>query len=67
MNKLMIFLGLAPDNNEMEMVKKIRDSYSSLEVVGRGTVRISAKEIRQDPAFKKLSVRAQRIVESSQE
>ncbi len=65
MRNLMVYLGLAPKKDEMEMVNKIRESYNTLEVVGRGTVRISAKEIRQDPVFKDLSERAQRIVENS--
>lgn len=65
MNSLLRFLGLAPSKDEEEMVKKLRNTYTSLKVVGRGTVTVSADEVINNPEFKDLYERASNIVERS--
>ncbi|MCL6381632.1 MULTISPECIES: hypothetical protein [Pectobacterium] len=62
-NRIAKFFGFAPDESEMQMIEEIRNSYKSLEVVGRGTVRIDPKEVRQDPAFIAFVEKAKMLVE----
>ncbi|EIU0497351.1 hypothetical protein L3008_004694, partial [Escherichia coli] len=62
-NRIARFFGFAPDESEMKMIEEIRNSYKSLEVVGRGTVRIDPKEVRQDPAFIAFVEKAKGLIE----
>lgn len=55
--------GFAPSDDEIEMVEKIRNSYKSIEVVGRGTVRIDANEVRNDPVFIEYALKAKSLVD----
>ncbi|MDQ0020092.1 hypothetical protein [[Curtobacterium] plantarum] len=65
MKKLLSFVGLAPRKDEEEMVEKIKNTYSSLKVVGRGTVTVSADEVIGNPEFRDLYARASNIVARS--
>ncbi|CAD7560617.1 hypothetical protein CIP106467_0827 [Citrobacter europaeus] len=47
------------------MVRKLKNTYSSLKVVGRGTITVSADEVINNPEFKELYIRASNIVERS--
>lgn len=61
-NRLAQYFGFAPSENEIEMVNKIRNSYKSIEVVGRGTVRIDPAEVRRDPVFIENAQKARSLV-----
>lgn len=61
--KFLSLIGLAPSKDEEEMVRKIKNSYSSLKVSGRGVVSVSADEVINNPEFKDLYARASAIVE----
>ena len=65
MTSILRFLGLAPGKDEEEMVRKLKNTYSSLKVVGRGTITVSADEVINNPEFKELYIRSSNIVERS--
>lgn len=62
---ILSFVGLAPNKDEEEMVRKIKNTYSTLKVVGRGTVTVSADEVIGNPEFRDLYARASDIVARS--
>lgn len=61
-NRIAQFFGFAPDEREMKMIEEIKNSYKSLEVVGRGTIRIDPNEVRQDPGFIEFVEKAKVLV-----
>lgn len=65
--KLLSLIGLAPTQDEKDMVRKIKNSYSSLKVSGRGVVSVSADEVINNPEFRNLYARASAIVEREKE
>ena len=65
MTSILRSFGLAPGKDEEEMVRKLKNTYSSLKVVGRGTITVSADEVINNPEFKELYIRASKIVERS--
>lgn len=55
MTKLLELLGLAPTHAEREILKKLNNrSSSSMRVVGRGTLVMSAKDARSTVKAKKF-------------
>ncbi|HFU2860265.1 TPA: hypothetical protein ACGQ50_003850 [Enterobacter cloacae] len=65
MKRIFSFVGLAPSKEEEEMVKKIKNTYTTLRVVGRGTVTVSADEVIGNPEFQDLYPRVSNIVARS--
>lgn len=61
---LLKLVGLAPSESDKRLKKLVESSYTSVKVVGRGTVRIDPAEVRQTEEFKKASQRAKAIVNS---
>jgi hypothetical protein len=55
--------GLWGTREERNLSRKINRSYTSLKVVGRGTVFISAKEVHQDLMTNNIYERARLLVE----
>ena len=48
-----------------ELKELIANGYSSAQVVGRGTIKICPKEVRNSPEFKEALEKAKEIVEAS--
>lgn len=57
-------LGLAPSKNDEKLKDLVTKSYSSVRVVGRGTVKIDPKEVRESQEFKKAREQAKTIVDA---
>jgi hypothetical protein len=55
-------LGLAPDKDDKRLKELVNKSYKSVKVVGRGTIRIDPKEVRETEEFKKARKQAKAIV-----
>jgi hypothetical protein len=55
-------LGLAPDKDDERLKELVNKSYKSVKVVGRGTIRIDPKEVRETEEFKKARKQAKAIV-----
>ena len=66
MKFLLEYLGLTPSNNDIKLKTLIDNSYATLRVVGRGTVMISPKEIKESTEFVAARKLAKIIVENSQ-
>jgi hypothetical protein len=64
MKSLLSLLGLAPTERDREIAQLVKNSYKSVRVVGRGTIKIDAKEVRDSPEFQRALQRAQAIVEA---
>lgn len=60
--KVLKVLGLAPSSQDKRLKELVDKSYSSVRVVGRGTVRIDPKEVRQSAEFRKAMALAKEIV-----
>ena len=58
-------LGLAPSESDKKLKKLVDNSYVSVRVVGRGTIRIDSNEVRSSKEFKKAQEQAKKIVSSS--
>jgi hypothetical protein len=65
MLKLLIMFGLAPSESDKELIRLVNNSYNSLQVVGRGTIKIDAKEVYQSPEFQILRAKAKKIISGS--
>lgn len=59
---LFVKLGLAPSERDKRLKRLIDNSYPSIRVVGRGTVKIDPNEVRSTPEFKIARARAEQIV-----
>ena len=57
------WLGLGPNQREERLKNLVSHSYNSVRVVGRGTVKIDPKEIRNSSEFKRARGLAKNIVE----
>lgn len=55
-------LGLVPSKQDRELKELIDRSYSSVRVVGRGTINIDPQEVRQSDEFKRALAQAKAIV-----
>lgn len=64
MNPLLRLLGLAPTQRDREIAQLVKNSYKSVRVVGRGTIKIDAKEVFDSPEFQRALQRAQAIVDA---
>ena len=64
MNPLLRLLGLAPTQRDREIAQLVKNSFKSVRVVGRGTIKIDAKEVFDSPEFQRALQRAQAIVDA---
>ncbi|GAC1039052.1 hypothetical protein thsps117_38100 [Pseudomonas sp. No.117] len=53
----------SPSVDELKLAASINNSYKSMRVVGRGTVRIDPAEVFDSPEFKEDLDRARRLIE----
>ncbi|EGQ8181299.1 hypothetical protein U5884_004616 [Vibrio parahaemolyticus] len=58
-------LGMWGTKEERDLSKKIKNSYSSLKVVGRGTVFISPEEVHKDLVANDIYEKAKKLVEGN--
>jgi hypothetical protein len=58
-------LGLVPSARDLEIKHLVENSYKSVRVVGRGTIKIDAAEVRSTPEFLHAIDRAAEIVRAS--
>jgi hypothetical protein len=65
MLKFLVMLGLAPSENDKELAKLINNSYDSVQVVGRGTIKIDPGEVYRSPEFKVMQAKAKKIIYGS--
>lgn len=57
-------LGFAPSERDKELKRVVDNSYPSVRVVGRGTVKINPDEVRKTPAFREARDKAKAVVKS---
>lgn len=57
-------IGLAPSKRDNELKKLVAQSYSSVRVVGRGTINIDPREVRQSDEFRRALAQAKVIVDA---
>lgn len=55
-------LGLAPSVEDLKLKNLVENSYSSVQVVGRGTVQIDPNEVRHSEEFQRALRQAKAIV-----
>ncbi len=55
-------LGLAPSERDKKLKELVSRSYSSVQVVGRGTVKVDPREVRLSDEFKDARKLAKAIV-----
>jgi len=55
-------LGLSPSEEDKKLKRLVENSYASVRVVGRGTVKIDPKEVRTTQEFKQARKDAKAIV-----
>lgn len=55
-------LGLVPGEEDKKLRQLVENTYSSVRVVGRGTVKIDPTEVRKTPEFKRARTAAKSIV-----
>ncbi|ADE16117.1 conserved hypothetical protein [Nitrosococcus halophilus Nc 4] len=60
--KVFKILGLGPNEDDKRLKELVNKSYKSVKVVGRGTIRIDPKEVRETEEFKKARKQAKAIV-----
>ena len=60
--KLLQILGLSPSEQDEKLKKLVNNSYKSVRIVGRGTVKIDPKEVRETEEFQKARREAMEIV-----
>ena len=60
-------LGLSPSEQDKQIKSLVDNSYNSLRVVGRGTIRIDPKEVGQTLEFKEARKEAAGIVRGQYE
>lgn len=56
------FLGLSPSKEDKKLKRLVENSYDSIRVVGRGTIKIEPQEVRSSAEFKKAREDAKAIV-----
>ena len=61
---LLRFLGLAPSDRDREIMQLVKGSYKSVQVVGRGTIKIDPQEVLETPEFQHSLKLAKEIVDS---
>ena len=60
--RILKFLGLAPTEDDKRLQELVQNTYKSVRVIGRGTVRIDPKEVRESAEFQKALSDAREIV-----
>lgn len=55
-------LGLSPSEDDKKLKELVENSYNSVRVVGRGTVKIDPNEVRKTKEFQKAREDAKAIV-----
>ena len=55
-------IGLKPSERDQRMRDLVKDSYKSVTVVGRGTVKIDPSEVSASPEFQHARRQAEMIV-----
>lgn len=60
---LLKLLGLAPSQRDLELKELVENSYRSVQVVGRGTIKIDPQEVRRSPEFQAALRQARAIVD----
>lgn len=63
MRTLLVWLGLAPSVRDRELASLVRNSWTTLRVVGRGTLRVDPAEVHGSPGFQHAQRQAQTLVE----
>ena len=58
------FFGLGPTDEDERLKSLVQGSYKSVRVVGRGTVKIDPREVRESAEFQQALVEARSIVNS---
>ena len=56
-----LFMGSSPKDQQLKRL--VQSTYQSVRVVGRGTIRIDPREVRQSPEFQKALAQAKTIVD----
>jgi len=64
MNPLLRLLGLAPTQRDREIAQLVKNSFKSVRVGGRGTIKIDPQEVFDSPEFQRALQRAQAIVDA---
>jgi len=64
MSAVLKVFGLGPSKGDKRIKNLVNNSYSSVQVVGRGTVKIDVNEVRNSTEFKRASEQAKAIVEA---
>lgn len=59
---LLRMLGLSPSEQDKKLKQLVENSYASVRVVGRGTVKIDPEEVRKTEEFKQARNNARAIV-----
>lgn len=62
MSMLLKVFGLGPSEQDKKLKELVDNSYDSVRVVGRGTVKIDPKEVRQSKEFQRAREQAREIV-----
>lgn len=62
MSTLLKIFGLAPTEQDKKLKELVDNSYLSVRVVGRGTVKIDPEEVRNSKEFKAARDQAKEIV-----
>ncbi|MCL2910423.1 hypothetical protein [Shewanella aquimarina] len=64
LNSIFTFVtfGIVGSKEDRELSNRIKNSYTSLDVIGRGTVVVSAKEVHQDLVASGVYDKADRLV-----
>lgn len=57
-------LGLAPSERDKELRSLVEQSYDSVQVVGRGTIKIDPEEVHRSKEFQNARALAKKIVEA---
>lgn len=61
---LFSWLGLTPSDADKKLKQLVQNSYESVQVVGRGTVKIDPQEVRNSVEFRRARAQAKIIVGS---
>ena len=58
--------GFKPSKDEQAFAERLRNSFKSLRVVGRGLVTVDVSEVQQSESFKQNLAKARDLVERSE-
>ena len=63
LSKFFSFIGIWGTKEDHELSEKIKKSYKSIKVVGRGTITVDANEVQQDLIDNNVYEQAKKLVE----